>query len=651
MDRKKDPSEERAKDHFVAFLKEQGRGDWVVSRTDVVVDQQTNINFDYELRSGEQHIALEIFRLVETKEEIIRSRDWTTITEQITARLRKKRIKGYTILVPYNFQVSRRGIAQFASDTADLLEAAIRENAGVDPIEFDGFEIKRIDGFSDVSLFSIGPGGAINPTGDARGFVVQKLPKKNKQLNIANRERILLIVNWMMLVGQGDMIEACTLIDFSQFENIDKVYFETQSGGMHLVFDRAIYVAFQPDGEPPQQIDSLFVSWLSNHLYRKESQAFRLVRRITEQRNSMLWLPATSREQLVAFGEAFLESGETEKAQWVIDNLQNDPDPSVENSADDPTGRFNLHHRTKEGERNHLIQSVRGRLCWLLMRLVARPSVGEYERVFETVEKYATGENLYVRVQATFPLLELAKRRFTKTDDGARLMSVQLAERIRALALRMADENVAYPSVLESVAHVLRYIPDLGDSVALKTIKQLLTIERSEGAPHISAITIYFAFFRENQFKHLEPFKSEPIRGVLKERLAGGSGQFRGTAADHFKADLRRNQIEFDALVPYLEAMLDGPFDSVVNHHFYEIAAAQAAAHPNAVGRLVERAVLGELKSLDLGGREIWHSKPFSEALRVVEQAGPEDNARIAQLKKSMEPYRKQRRMFDLDDL
>jgi hypothetical protein len=57
--------------------------------------------------------------------------------------------------------------------------------------------------------------------------------------------------------------------------------------------------------------------------------------------------------------------------------------------------------------------------------------------------------------------------------------------------------------------------------------------------------------------------------------------------------------------------------------------------------------VLGELKSLGSGGRDVWHPKDFSEALHVIEKVGPEHKERIAQIRKSMEPYRQKGRLHD----
>jgi hypothetical protein len=203
MNKNKDQWEEDAKDQFIAELKAQGLGDWTVSDSDVVVESETNRNFDYQLQCGTEFIALEIFRLVENSEEIIRSKSWSTIANAIAAELRKRDVRGYTIRAPHVFDLSRPRIPDFVSKTADRLEAALKENPETDPIIVDGFEINRIEDFPDISLFTIGPGGAVNPTRMAHDFIARKLPTKNLQLNITNHKRIVLIVNWALLVDRS----------------------------------------------------------------------------------------------------------------------------------------------------------------------------------------------------------------------------------------------------------------------------------------------------------------------------------------------------------------------------------------------------------------------------------------------------------------
>jgi hypothetical protein len=483
-----------------------------------------------------------------------------------------------------------------------------------------------------VSLYSIGPGGAVDPTGMAHAFLGRKLPKKNRQLDIENHERVVLIVNWLALVSQKNLIEACSRMDFSQFKNIDKVYFDVphNEGRVHFVYDRKIYAALQPDGEPPEKIEPLFISWLTDYLYRKDSQAFLLVKKITEREKSLLWLPNYAREQLAAYGEDFLKQDKPLALHWIVEHLQFDPDPPVEHV--------------------HFMHSVRVRLCWLLMQIVTRPCLEDYEKVFEIIEQFAIEENLYVRQYATFALMELARRRFARTEAGAQFMSEELATRTKTLGLRMVEENSMYPVVLESVANVMLFVQDLDHGVALKTVQKLLSIENSEAADDISSIMIYFALFRASQFEHLDPFDSEPMNDLLLDRLANGSERFRASAINHFKNLLNLKRIQFDTLVQYLEAIMNGQSSRIVNHHFYQIAAKQAAAHSDIIGRLIEKAVLGELNSLDSGGREIWHPKDFSEALHAIEQAGPEHKERVAQIRKSIEPYKKQNRIYDLYD-
>jgi hypothetical protein len=654
MTKNKEKWEEEAKDRFITALKSEGKGTWQVSDSDVVVDAKTNRNFDYQLKSESgELIALEIFRLFESQAEVQRQRLWSTIANSIAAELRARGVKGYTIRAPYAFNVSRAKIPSFVTATANQLEAAIKQNPDTtDEFSVAGFEIKRIDDFPDVSIYGIGPGGAVDPTGIARNFISEMLPTKNQQLAVKAHERVLLIVNWASLVGQPNMIEACSLIDFSQYQNIDKVYFEIpySPGQVHLVYDREIYATLLPGGEPPKQLSPLFISWLANYLYRLDAQAFRLVRKITEREKSPLWLPASSREQLVVYGEESLKSGDSEQLRWILEHLQNDPDPSVKNAEDDPAGRFNDHLQTKQGKSIGLIRSVRPRLCWLLMKMVTHPRIEDYERIVEMVEKLATEENLYVRMHATVPLIELSRRRFATLPSGTRYMSDTLAERVKALVLHMIVENMAYPVVLEWVAHVAVYIQDLDEETALKVVDRLLTIDHSEAANDVASMMIYFALFREHQYKQVAPFQPGAIRELLRDRLANGSGRFRALAARHFKAILDRNEISFGVVVPYLEVLANGTSNRVVNHHLYGIAAQQAASNPEAVTNLIEQIVHSEVKALDTGGRETWHPQDFAKALRELERAGPEYNERVKRIRSLLEPFAQSGRLYDVPD-
>ena len=620
--KKKDQWEEDAKDHFIAALKDAGEGDWTVTDADVVVDKATNRNFDYQLQSGKNLIALEIFRLVESKQELVRQKTWSIVANSIAAELRKRGVKEYTIQVPYAFDVPAAKIPDLVRSTADKLEAAISSDLQADTIVVGEFEIKRIKDFQDVSLFGVGPGGAVNPTGTAYDFMARKLPDKNKQLDIADHERVVLVVNGAMIVGPSNLIEACTQMDFSKFDHIDKVYVENpNTEAVQLVYDRRIYAAFQPGGHPPERVDDpLFLSWLANRLYQVDDQAFHLVRTITEQKKTLLWLPTLSREQLVVFGERYLESGDLERLSWVVNSLMNDPDPSVENDPNDPEGKYNDHLRTMKGESNFLIHSVRARLCWLLMKMVTQPLLNEYERIFEIVERYVTADNLYVRTHASVPLIELAKRRRRKVDSENWFMSDHLSDRIKKLTLRMIEENVTYPAVLVWAVHVVVPIQDLDSDTALRIIKSVLSIAESEATNDIAWMIVYYSLFREQHFPELGPFKSDAIKDLLKDQLTNGAPSIRAATLQQLKNTLDRNECDFAQVAPFLEAFVSGRSVRVANYHLYGLLAKHGGAQLDIVLKLIDQAVVQELNLLDGGGQaQVWHPKAFSDALRAIE--------------------------------
>ena len=66
---------------------------------------------------------------------------------------------------------------------------------------------------------------------------------------------------------------------------------------------------------------------------------------------------------------------------------------------------------------------------------------------------------------------------------------------------------------------------------------------------------------------------------------------------------------------------------------------------------MIEKNVTKELESLDAGGREIWHSKGFSQALYALELAGAEHKERVARIRQSMEPYKAKGRVYDVPDM
>ena len=114
----------------------------------------STISYSLELNS----FALEIFRLVENREEIIRSKSWSTIANSIAAELRTRGIKGYTIHTPHAFDVPRLKIPGFVSKTADRLEAALKQNPRPAPEVATTYSCRiPITTFASVEAFTFSP--------------------------------------------------------------------------------------------------------------------------------------------------------------------------------------------------------------------------------------------------------------------------------------------------------------------------------------------------------------------------------------------------------------------------------------------------------------------------------------------------------------
>jgi hypothetical protein len=107
-----------------------------------------------------------------------------------------------------------------------------------------------------------------------------------------------------------------------------------------------------------------------------------------------------------------------------------------------------------------------------------------YEELFTMVEQFATDPHLYLRQQATIPLIELAKRRWSPSGQSA--MPKSLGDRIRALTLRMLRDNAGCPPVLEGVASVMNCTADWSPAEAEEALT--LFIKKPDGRSFTLAV-------------------------------------------------------------------------------------------------------------------------------------------------------------------
>ena len=598
--------EEDAKERFLEYLRDKRSEAWTVLDEDVVVDASTNRNFDYELGLGQRRIALELFRLVDDGEELARIRVWGEVVNALESELARRSLKGYLLTTPSYLMVPKVKRDAFVREMADRIEGLIGANSAADEIPFDGFSLKRIEGLGTIACSAFGKGGAINPPGIALAALQAKLPNKNDQLAIAAHERVLFVVNWSHLVGVDDVLEAASMIDFGRFPNVDKIFFEVAPGSCQQVFDRSLFSGFETGTiAPTTELEPLFIAWLQSRLARKERQAFDIVKKLAGERGGVLWLPAISRIEVVGYGAGFVKIGDWENVNWILLNFKNDPDPSTENAADDPEGQFNYHRSIERGENVRFILTVRGHLCWLLQEIVKASKAELYEEVFAAVEQYALGANLYVRRQATVPLIELAKHRYSPLAQAT--MQSSLRDRIRALTLRMVRENAGYPPILEGVGSVLACTPDWSPAEAEESLTILLNKPTDEAARLLSHLLILYGVYRERKSARLGAFDGTRLNKLLRQQLVEGTPAIRSSILWRMSQILDKQPDEAKTLLPHVAAFTSGAYDRNAFFHFYKIAAEQTRHHPEVLGPALKNAVRREREHLAANDEQrIW---------------------------------------------
>src|SRR5260370_814693 len=138
---------------FMAFLKATRGIDYAITGEDVIVDQATGTNYDYRLEApgGALPLAVEIFRLIESEEEIAERRHLGVVWDAIKTEFASAGLEDLFVHTPYESPVRPRKASEFAKGLAALVVRETSARPGAKKIRLDGgFEIERIDGLGAV---------------------------------------------------------------------------------------------------------------------------------------------------------------------------------------------------------------------------------------------------------------------------------------------------------------------------------------------------------------------------------------------------------------------------------------------------------------------------------------------------------------------
>ncbi|MEO6543663.1 MAG: hypothetical protein ABIP05_06410, partial [Nitrospiraceae bacterium] len=413
---------------------------------------------------------------------------------------------------------------------------------------------------------------------------------------------------WTFFIDAPDIVRAMCAIDFEKYPNIDKIFFETRSHRFSQVFDRQTYSAILNKQVKDTTDPDLLLLYLKHQLADKKKDAYEFVKAVTEEAGSINWLSnREARGNLVLYAQELAEEGQIEEALWVIRHLHNDPDPDPagQNTPDDPSGQYNHHLRILNGEEDCGITTVRGHLCGLISRVIVQNKPELYQELIGTLDRYLSEENLYIRTQALIPLSKLTARiRATKNQDGTPFeWSQSERERVRNLAFRTLTQNAQYARVLQILFHVFENMRGLTESEAKTVLSAFIATQADYILHDVAVLVIYFALFREHDFKEDPPFVALDFVELLKQQISFGKPSMRSSLAWHFWNCLKSKHLTQEQVKEYLRLFWEQPYDQNLASMFDLLLEELAELSPPDACELFEQ-MIERLKELGESNKE-----------------------------------------------
>jgi hypothetical protein len=315
---------------------------------------------------------------------------------------------------------------------------------------------------------------------------LEVLPRKNSQLAIDGYLRCVLVLNSSIFGDSEDFIKASAAFDFSNFQNIDLIFFEPSPGLIRLVFDREVYNALICNDLPPPQKRQLFMQQLNYRLLAKDPNAFRFVQERLEDLSLSGILTDEISDSTVMCADTLLKQGNKDPAVWAVDRF-----------ADAPLTRLevDLHKKILDGERVPYIVGVRSQVCWLVYQLLYKDSDGHIEQFIDAISKALANDNLYIRTQAAIGLIGLTWRRCCWVE-GTWILPETTRARIRDLVFTSIRANQDFPVVIEALLQAFPWLRDVTEDEAQELQAIVSVVTENDALQNAMYFDFFLCFWR-----------------------------------------------------------------------------------------------------------------------------------------------------------
>lgn len=432
-------------------------------------------------------------------------------------------------------------------------------------------------------MSSISPVESINPAITIKINIKSKIGKANSQLGtLKARKKILLLVNKYFWGDRVEnFIEALSYMykELLCYKNIDEIWLqiknETSDGPFyHLIYSRDFLVSFAKNKIKTrnEQHKQLFEEWFpfltkleDEH---REKLFFSLKKFLKDKKPYLVFKNKFVRQEMVCLGEWLFEKRKYEDVLWIIEKFIDDPDPEKPDKySGDP--EFNYHQKIVNGEDPVITTTVMGYLACVIKKLATHKKY--IVKALNYTEKLLTHKNLYVKLQAIFPLIEIAIRRQWLDGWGKRPRSGNY-KKFHNLVFDLVDlvaKNPNYRVIAKWLCYVFACYTDLSTKEAKKVLDALKTMEE------VGGLFIYFAIFRKYHYKEQKiEFDEKIFEKKLKSLICNNEKEYlqlRRNIAWNFWLISKENPKEFEKIENYVDLFLEQPYQDDIYFHIESI--------------------------------------------------------------------------------
>lgn len=259
------------------------------------------------------------------------------------------------------------------------------------------------------------------------------------------------------------------------------------------------------------------------------------------------------REQFVQFSEKLAKVGEYEKALWLFKKFVNDSDPPKDGSfySDDEKGDFNHHKKLENGEDELVITTVRGWCGQSLSSLAVAGNQAGMHEVIQIAETLSKDPNNYVRYSMCISLQHIVanRRTYMPGDRKVPFLSSEDSMRIENVVFNMLRDpkNHKIRAIMKRLINVFGSMRGISESEAMNFLETILATSDNEVIEEAVPLFIYFAEFRENDYKSeaikelyadkwdsIKNFNGSSFRKLLDNLIKNGSGAVKSHIAWQF---------------------------------------------------------------------------------------------------------------------